>query len=263
MIAALHGILTWENAFLFFAVVIAFFVKAIAGFGNALVLGSLFSFVVPNRVTTPVNLLMSVPVNAYLAWRERGSIHLRTAIPMAFLVIVGTIPGIFFLSMGADWLLRAALGLVVIGMATQIALEKRKTTEDSSGGIKDSAIKRSPVVLVIVGLIAGFLTGAYGVGALVAVYLRRITTNKHQYRSNVCLVLLIENLFRVAVYTATGILNLQILLLTLALSPGVAIGIALGVKTDKYVDEARLKTVVIALLIISGATLFVSNVFFR
>jgi len=217
------------------------------------VMGSLFSFVVPNTITTPVDLLMSIPTNAYMAWRERNAILFKTAIPLAALMVVGLIPGTFFLRMGSDWLLRAILGLVLVGVALQIAFQKAEPQGKPN----------NMLVVALIGLISGILSGIFGIGVLVAVYFTKTAANKQQLRSNVCFVFLCENIFRIVLYWATGILNRDIFFITLALFPAVVIGMALGRKADGYVDEVKMKRAVVVLLVLSGATLFVRNVFFR
>ena len=249
----LHEIVTWEYAFLFITVVFAYYVKAITGFGNTLIMGSLFSFVVPNTVTTPVDLLIGSPANGYMVWRERRSISFKGAAPLALLTVAGAIPGVFFLKMGADWLLKALLGLIIIGLAIQIAAQRNGSRQKKS----------HPAVLAVVGLISGVLTGVFGIGALVAVYFNKTAENKSQCRSNMCFVFMIEGIFRFILYLATGILTKNIMIMAAALLPAVVIGMALGTKTDKYIDETKMRYIVIALLIVSGATLFVRNMFFH
>jgi len=245
-----ESILSWGNAFLFSATILAFFVKAITGFGNTLVMGSLFTFVIPNAITTPVDLLIGLPANGYIAWRERKAITLKVALPLALLMVVGLVPGTFFLKTGPDWLLRASLGLVILGMALQMALKK---PEPQTGKLNKAA-------LAFTGLVSGVLSGMFGIGVLVAIYFSKTTDNKQQFRSNTCFVFLFENIFRVVLYWATGILNREVFLITLALLPAVVIGMALGRKADKHVDEAKMKHAVIALLILSGTTLFIRNI---
>jgi len=249
----IDAILSWSNALLFFTVVLAFFVKAITGFGQTLVMGSVFSFVLPNTVITPVDFLLSMPANAFIAWRERRSVTLKTALPFALFSVIGLLPGVYLLRMGSDRLLKAILGLVVVAMAIQVAAGK------SGAPVK----KRHPAVTVLVGLISGALIGAFGVGALTAVYFKNTTRDKHQFRANTTLVLFLENICRLVIYLTTGILNIQVLTLALALSPAMAIGLLCGTKLDKYIDERKMKMLVVALLIISGSTLFVRSVFFH
>ena len=244
---------SWEFIFLFFVTILAFFIKGITGFGNTLVMGSLFSFVVPNTVTTPVDLLMSIPTNGWMAWRERKDISLRAAIPLAILMVVGLIPGAFLLKMGEDRLLRGLLGLVIVGMALQIAM-KKESSQDR---------KHNPLKLVLIGLVSGILAGIFGIGALVAVYFNKTTSNKQEFRSNTCFVFFVENIFRVTLYLGMGILNKEIFLLTAKLLPAVVMGMFLGRKVDKYVNEEKMKWAVVVLLVLSGGALFVRNIFLR
>ena len=243
---------SWEIIFLFFATMLAFFIKAITGFGNTLVMGSLFSFVVPNTVTTPVDLLMSVPTNGWMAWRERRAIVFKSAVPLAILMVLGLIPGAFFLRMGDDRLLRALMGLVIVGMALQIALKREDLQEK----------KQHPLKLIFIGLLSGVLAGIFGIGALVAIYFSRSSKSKQEFRSNTCFVFFVENVFRIVLYLGMGILNRGIFLLTAALLPAVVLGMVLGRRVDKFVDEQRMKWAVVVLLVLSGSALFVRNLFF-
>jgi len=249
----INAILTWENALLFFAVILAFFVKSITGFGQTLVMGPILSFILPNTVITPVDFLLSMPANAFIAWRGRKAISLKSALPFAAFSILGLLPGVALLRMGSDRFLKATLGLVVVAMAIQVAASR-------SGAAKK---KRHPAVTVLLGLVSGVLIGAFGVGALTAVYFKNTAEDKHQFRANTTLVLFLENICRLAIYLATGILNSQVLLLALALSPALAIGMLCGMKLDRRIDERVMKILVVTLLILSGTTLFIRNVFFH
>ncbi len=167
-------------------------------------------------------------------------------------MIIGIIPGIFFLKIGYDWLLKSALGLVIVGMAIQIATRK-----------DDVKPRGSSLSLILIGLISGVLAGVFGIGALVAVYFNKTTDNKQQFRANTCFVFCVENIFRFVLYALTGILNKNIFILTLTFLPAVVLGMMLGIKADKYIDERKLKFIVVILLIFSGATLFVKSAFFH
>lgn len=235
-----------QNIFLFISTLLAYFVKSITGFGNTLVMGSLFSFVVPNRVTTPVDLIFSIPTNMYIAWRERKNISLKVVIPLSLMLLVGIIPGIFFLRVGNDRILKSILGIVVVGMALEMLT--RKPT-------KNETKKNSPIFLIIIGILSGVLAGLYGIGALLVAYISRTTNNKSEFRANICCVFLVDNVFRLFLYLFTGILNKEIFILTLILSPAVILGMIIGVKVDSKMKEENVKKSVIALLIISGTVL--------
>lgn len=241
-----------QNIFLFIATLLAYFIKGITGFGNTLVMGSLFSFVVSNRVTTPVDLILSIPTNIYIVWRERKNLSLKVVIPLSLMLLVGIIPGTLLLKSGDDWILRAILGVVIVGIALEMLTRKPNKNETN---------KTNPIFLMIIGVISGILAGLYGIGALLVAYINRTTENKNQFRANICCVFLVENIFRFFLYLYAGIFTKEILFTILLLSPAVVIGMFIGIKVDSKMKEETVKKSVIALLMVSGTVLFLRSFF--
>ncbi|MVX63498.1 TSUP family transporter [Clostridium chromiireducens] len=239
-----------QNLFLFLSTVLAYFIKAITGFGNTLVMGSLFSFMVPNRLTTPIDLIFSIPTNIYIVWRERKNVSLKVVVPLSLMLLAGIIPGTLLLKVGNDRLLKAILGIVVVGMALEMLTRKQ---------VQDTNKKTNPFFLTAIGITSGILAGLYGIGALLVAYISRSSDNKGQFRGNICCVFLVDNVFRFFLYLFTGIINKEIFITTLILSPAVIIGMIIGVKVDSGMKEDTVKKVVISLLVISGTILFVKS----
>lgn len=242
------------DIFLILSTIMAYFVKGITGFGNTLVMGSLFSFVISNRLTTPVDLIFSIPTNAYLVWKDRKSISIRIVVPLSLMMLAGIIPGTFLLKTGNDWLLKSALGLVIIGLAIEILTRKPLLNQTK---------KTNAGFLVIIGVFSGILAGLYGIGALLVAYISRTADNRNQFRANICCVFLVENIFRFFLYWFSGILNKEVLLLTLLLSPAVVLGMIIGIRVDKKLNEKTVKKFIIILLIVSGTILFLRNALFH
>jgi uncharacterized membrane protein YfcA len=230
---------------------LAYFVKGITGFGNTLVMGSLFSFAVSNRLTTPLDLLFSIPTNTFIAWRERKNISLKVVIPLSLMLLAGILPGTFLLKTGNDRILKAGLGIVIVGIAIEMFTRKPNT---------DNSRKSNPVFLAAIGIISGILAGLYGIGALLITYISRTTSNKNQFRGDICCVFLVENLFRFFLYLYTGILNMEVLRFALLLAPAVLIGMFIGIKADSRMNEETVRKSTIVMLILSGLTLFIRNV---
>jgi uncharacterized membrane protein YfcA len=213
-------------------------------------MGSLFSFVVSNRLTTPVDLVFSIPTNIYMVWRERKNISLKVVIPLSLMLLAGIIPGTFLLKVGSDRILKSLLGVVVVGMA--IEMLTRKPSKNGAG-------KSNPIFLIIIGVLSGVLAGMYGISALLIAYISRTTENKNQFRANLCCVFLVDNIFRFFLYLSTGILNKEILVTALFLSPAVFLGMLIGIKVDSNLKEETVRKSIIALLIISGSVLFLKS----
>jgi len=235
-----------ENLYLFAVVFVALFVKGITGFGNTLVMAPLFSFVVSNRFTTPVDLLISIPTNVYLVWRNRKSINFRTVAPLSLTLLAGVVPGIMLLKTGNDLLLKSILGAVIIALGLEMLYRKPK---------QQDSVKVNKMFLVIVGLVSGVLAGMYGISAFLVAYISRTSADRGQFRANLCSLFLVDNIFRLFWYSASGIMTLEIMKFTLFLAPAVALGMYIGTKVDTGLKEETVRKATIYLLIVSGAIL--------
>ncbi len=242
-----------KNTYLFIATLIAYLVKGITGFGNTLVMGPLYSFAVENRITTPIDLIFSIPTNIYMVWKERKSISLKAVVPLSVMLMAGILPGTFLLKFGYDWVLKSVLGIVVILMAVEMLTRKQAQVPK----------KPSPVFLVTCGILSGILAGMYGISALLIAYISRTTDNRSQFRGNICCVFLVDNFFRLFLYWFSGILNKDIFMLALILLPAVVLGMMIGVRIDKKVGERSVKNFTVALLIFSGLVLILKSILFH
>ena len=258
-----------QNLFLFFATLFAFFIKGITGFGNTLVMASLYSFVVPNRLTTPVDLLVSIPTNAFIVWRERKSISLKIVLPLSFMLLAGIIPGTLLLKFGQDWLLKTVLGVVLIGLAVEMLtrkavmkkLENERSERQNLDNLHSGSGKKKnrQIILAFIGVLSGILAGLFGIGALLVAYINRTTANKNEFRGNICCVFLVENLFRVVYYASVGILTKEILFFTAMILPALFIGMVAGIRLDAGLKDSVIQKAVIGILLLSGVSLILQN----
>ncbi|MHB1394300.1 MAG: sulfite exporter TauE/SafE family protein [Clostridia bacterium] len=240
-----------ENLYLFAVVFAALFVKGITGFGNTLVMAPLFSFVVSNRFTTPVDLLISIPTNAYLVWKNRKSINFKTVAPLSLMLIAGVVPGIMILKTGNDLFLKSILGVVIVALGIEMLYRKPE---------QQGSRKGNKVLLVIVGLVSGVLAGMYGISAFLVAYISRTSADRSQFRANLCSLFLVDNIFRLFWYSAAGIMTLEIIKFTVFIAPAVALGMYIGTRVDTGLKEETVRRATIYLLIVSGAVLLLRSV---
>lgn len=234
------------------AAFLAMFVKGLAAFGNTLVFSPLMNFQSDTKLIAPVDLLMSIPANAYLAWRERKSISLKIALPLVALIYIGLIPGTFFLSIGNSQVLKVILGVAVVLLGIEMLLRERVIA-------KHGRKKSNPLVLALIGLGSGILCGLFGVGAFLTAYLNRTTDNQSQFRANFCCVFFLENMARFFLYLYSGILTLSSVKFTLLIAPAAVIGLGCGVLASKKIPEKQAKQVVAVLLVLTGLSLAGQN----
>lgn len=86
-----------EMAFVFFIVVLGALIQGSLGFGFAFAVGPALTLVQPEAVPTTI-VLLSLPMVALMAWRERGSIRVHD-----FLwITAGRLPGTL-VGQGSCW----------------------------------------------------------------------------------------------------------------------------------------------------------------
>ena len=231
------------------ATICAFFVKGLCGFANTLVFTTMLSFGNSNVNISPVELILGYPTNIILAWKERKSIKWSVCIPLAFLVIVGSIPGALFLKNADTSVIKMFFGVVIILVGLEMLLREFQTKK----------IKQSKVVLGIIGVLSGLLCGLYGIGALLGAYVNRVTDDSSSFKANICVVFLVENTFRIILYGLWGIITFDIVKQAIILIPLMLMGLIFGMLSGKFLDEKLIKKLVIIMLIVSGIALILNN----
>lgn len=230
------------------ATVIAYFIKGLCGFANTLILSSILSFGTDTINITPVDLLLSVPTNGIMVWKERKNLDWGTCVPLAVLLLAGSVPGIIFLRNAESGLVKIIFGIVVIYIGVNSLLSEREYKG-----------RPSKVKLYLIGILSGIICGIYGVGALLSAYVSRNSKDSHAFKGNICFVFFVENAFRAILYICYGIITLETMKRSLMLFPAMLVGLWAGIWSGNFLNEKAVKKVVIIMLIISGAALIISN----
>lgn len=230
-----------------FAAVCAYFVKGLCGFANTLVFSTILSFSTNNVNISPVELVLGLPSNIMISYKERKSVQWKVCLPLAGLVLLGDIPGILLLKNTNTQVIKGIFGFVIIAIGVEMLLREYM-----------GKTKKSQLLLITNGILSGILCGLYGIGALLAAYMGRVTDNSSSFKGNLCIVFLIDNLFRLVMYGVTGIITLATLKQSVILFPFMALGLFLGMKGSSFLDEKKIKKLVIIMLILSGVSLIVT-----
>lgn len=231
------------------ASVCAFFVKGLCGFANTLVFTTILSFGNNNINISPVELILGYPTNVILAWKERKSIKWSICIPLSILVILGSIPGILFLKNADTGIIKIIFGFVIILIGIEMLFREVQTKKR----------QQSKVLLAIIGVLSGILCGLYGIGALLGAYVNRVTDDSSSFKANICVVFLVENTVRIVLYAFWGIITFDILKQAAYLVPAMLVGLFLGMKSSKVLDEKVVKRIVLIMLIVSGIALVINS----
>lgn len=238
--------------YIFIIISISFIVKGLAGFGDPLISNPLLAMRLDNKDITPALLPVSLILNAFIVLKNRAAFSLRAVAPIAFWVLLGIIPGTMLLKLGAPWILKVVLGLLIIGLG--IEMLTRKDTGD---------MKPNPAVQAIMSFLSGVTAGLFGINLLFLIYLERTAKGRQEFRANVCFVFFLENLFRTIVYIYNGIFTAFTLQITLVTIPAAFLGMWIGSQIDKHIDEKRIKKLIIYVFILGGLSTLIKALLFR
>ena len=232
------------------ATVVAYFIKGLCGFANTLVFTTILSFGTPNVNISPIDLLIGYPTNLILTWENRKKLDSKVYLPLIALVIIGSIPGVFMLKNVNTSIIKLIFGVVVIVLGLEMLL--REYSKDSG--------KSSRILLAIIGVASCVLCGLFGVGALLAAYVSRVTDDSQSFKANISAVFIVDNTFRIILYSTLHILTLDTLKRGLILIPFVLIGLIAGMKCSSIMNKNLAKKITALLLVISGISLVIKNI---
>ena len=231
------------------AATVSYFIKGLCGFANTLIFTSILSFGVANANISPIDLLLGCPANLILTWKNRKSLDPKVWLPLAALVLAGSIPGALLLKNVDARAIKLVFGIVVIALGIEML----------SREYSNKRMRSSRLVLMIIGVAAGVLCGMFGVGALLAAYVNRVTEDGSSFKANISAVFIVDNIFRMILYTALGLLTPDTVRFALLLIPFALLGLFVGMKCSNHMDEKLVKKITSVLLILSGISLILKN----
>ncbi|KPU88420.1 sulfite exporter TauE/SafE family protein [Variovorax sp.] len=223
------------------AVLVAAFVQGATGVGFALIAAPVIGLVRPELLPVCVLVLM-LPLNLYVAWRERGAIDGTGARWITGGRVAGTAGGLWVLAALSAGQLSLFVGASTVAAALVTLLMP--------------AFSPGRGAFVGAGLVTGITETATGIGGppLALVY-------QHQpaptMRSTIALCFLLGELVSLAVLLATGRVGLPQLQAAALLLPALVVGAVLSRLVHRRVNGRLLRIFVQVFAIVSGLVLLV------
>ncbi|MFE1381880.1 sulfite exporter TauE/SafE family protein [Streptomyces sp. NPDC058740] len=230
-------------AVLALTVAVAAFVQGSSGLGFALIVAPVAGLLAPGLLPGFV-LAAMIPLNLYVAWRERASLDLRGAGWITAARLAATPGGLALL-----WLIpERSLGLFV-GIATVLAVAVSLTAPAFAPG---------RLAYLGAGAVTGLTETATGVGGppLALVYQHR---SPAELRSTVAVCFLIGELASLALLFAAGKGHPAELGWALALLPAIALGAWSSRLVRHRVDASRMRVFVLGFALVSGLVLIIGR----
>lgn len=238
--------------YIFITVACAFVVKGLAGFGDPLISNPLLAMKLDNKDISPSLLPISLGLNAYIVLKNRKNFSSQIVLSIAPWVLIGIIPGTMLLKLGAPWIIKVVLGILIIGLGVEML------TRDTA-----KQFQPNPVVKTVMCFLSGVTAGLFGINLLFLIYMERSTTDRRAFRANTCFVFLLENFFRTLVYIYNGIFTAFTLQIAAVCIPAAAAGMFVGGQIDKRLGESNIRKFIIWVFILGGVSTLVKALIFH
>ena len=236
------AIMQWtELAYIASGVIVAAFVQGTTGVGFALIVAPIIGLLEPKLLPVCLLILM-LPLNAYVAWRERGALDRSGASWITFGRFVGTFGGLWILAA-----LPATYLNLLIGVTTILAAVTTLVLPSFRAGQK---------AFVAAGLVTGITETATGIGGppLALVYQHHAPA---VLRSTIALCFLVGEIISLAILAIAGRIDGEQFNGALLLLPALVAGALLSRYVHARVQGPRLRMFVLVFAIVSGAVLLV------
>ncbi len=233
----------WAVVLLLAVTLVAAFVQGVSGLGFALVVAPVAGLLQPGLLPVALLVLM-LPLNAYVAWRERHHLDLRGAGWITVARVAATPAGIALLAVLSE----RALGLL-IGASTIIA---------ALVSLRAPAFRPSRPAYAAAGVVTGLSETATGIGGppLALVYQHRPAP---ELRATIALCFLVGEIVSLAGLALSDRLAGPGLAASVWLMPAVLVGTALSSLLHHRVGGAKLRMGVLGFAIASGVLLLATS----
>ena len=145
--------------------------------------------------------------------------------------------------------IKIIFGAVVIGLGAEMLLREYSSKN----------VKSSKVVLGIIGILSGVLCGLFGVGALLAAYVSRVTEGSESFKANISAVFIVDNTFRIILYSTMHMLTFDTVKMSILLLPFALCGLFAGIRFSSIIEEKKVRRLTAVLLVLSGISLILKN----
>ena len=242
--------------FIFFAQFLAYFIKGLIGFGNPLISAPLLSMCLDNVMITPGTLLLDCPVNAWITWKNRRCFQWRKILPLLLANLCGVIPGTLLLRFSLPWVIKTALGIVVVILGLEMATRSRRAVHDEAG--MDRAWLR-----LAVSFFSGVCAGVFGINMFIVAYLQRTARDYGEFKGSMCFLFLGENAFRLGLYAFSGLLTVPVLTFGAITGTSAALAMLAAGYLAPRLEEGKLQKGAIVLFLLGGVSIIVKSLLFH
>lgn len=240
-----------DNAPLGAIVFFSSLIRAVFGFGNALVAMPLLAFFLDMGLVTPYVALVSGALTIYLFIQERQNVDFRSATPLVISSLLGIPLGILFLKGDYNTTLKVILGLIIISYSSFCLIVSRTPYLEGQR------------LSYLFGFVAGILGGAFNTnGPPVVIYGSLKGWRKERFRATLQAYFLATSVMVIFFHGVSGLWTKELLRLAVFSVPLVFAAVFAGNRLINAIPQRSFETCIHWLLILCGGVLVLREVFF-
>lgn len=226
------------------AVLGAYVIFAISGFGSTLIAVPLLAHLFPLKFVVPVVVLLDATAAYAQGFRLRGELNKRDILPLLPFLIAGMLTGVSILVSVPGRFLLPALGIFVAVFGAYYALKR------------ESAFRFGRWMAAPFGLLGGTSSSVFGVGGpFYVMYLVGRGSTPAQIRSTMPVIFMFTTVSRIVLFAMAGLMTKDVLVTAALLLPIMVIGLWCGNRLHLNISRDHAVRVIGSLLTLSGLSL--------
>jgi uncharacterized protein len=220
-------------------------VRSALGFGEALIAVPLLALVIPIQSAVPIAVLVSITVAAIVLLQDWQHVQVRSAGWLVVSTLVGIPLGLLLLTRISGSLVKACLGVIIIGFSGYALLYRRPVS------LRDDRLAWA------FGLGAGVLGGAYGMnGPPLVIYGTLRGWSPQRFRATLQGYFLPASVVSMGAYWLAGLWKADVTHYYLMALPGVLVATFLGRAVNERMNaQAFVRYMYLGLLIVAAVLL--------
>mgnify|MGYP001459853965 CR=1 FL=1 len=232
-------------------ILLAYTVEAVTGFGSIVIALSLGALLLPIPELLPVLVPLNIAMSGYLSIRHRAHIHWPTLLKLILpLMALGTLCGYWLRPSLGSAVLQTLFGVLIVWFAGRELWRLRGAATPAG---------HAPATTGALMLAAGVTHGLFASGGPLLVYaLAGNRLNKSELRATLIAVWFSLNGLLTLIFLADGSL-LPALPRLLTYLPIVVVGVIIGERLHRRIDERQFRRLGFALLALTGLILTLSG----
>ena len=226
------------------AVLAAYVIFAISGFGSTLIAVPLLAHLFPLKFVVPVVVLLDATASYAQGVRLRRELNKRDVLPLLPFLVAGMLAGVSILVSVPGKFLLPALGIFVAVFGTYYALKR------------ESAFRFGRWMAAPFGLLGGTSSSVFGVGGpFYVMYLVGRGSTPAQIRSTMPVIFMFTTVGRIVLFAIAGLMTKDVLITAGLLLPMMVIGLWCGNRLHLNISRDHAVRVIGGLLTLSGLSL--------